>query len=366
MEKKAPPGQAIPKTRLLHTTDSDFEAIPAAELLDMEIPARPPVISRIMPRGTFIFAGAPKVGKSWLVLWFAHQISTGRAVWDFETTRGNVLYLSLEDPVMRLKNRYMEIADDCIGNLHFVTKSYLVGDGFEEQLLRFIETNPDVSLIIIDTLQKIREMGNDRNGYAGDYDVMNRLKAIADDKNIALLIVHHTRKADDDDPFLTISGTNGLLGAADGAFVLVKNERLQNKGRLYATGRDIEDIELSLEFDKESCLWKLVSHNDDDVVKSDNPILCAIDKIVQEYEWSGTTTELLTGIVAIAPMLDIKSNVLSRTLNSNADLLLSRFHIRYSQKRVSNVKLVILTRVAPAASDMSDMCGIFDTPPDGK
>ena len=112
MEKKVLPQKL--KTKLPFATDTDFEAITAHELLCMDLPAQPPIISRILPRGLFIFAGAPKVGKSWLVLWLAHQISTGRTVWDFETTKGNVLYLSLEDPVTRLKNRYIEIANECI------------------------------------------------------------------------------------------------------------------------------------------------------------------------------------------------------------------------------------------------------------
>lgn len=47
-----------------------------------------------------------------------------------------------------------------------------------------------------------------------------------------MLIVHHTRKQQADDKFDTISGTNGLLGAADGAFVLSKEKRTTNAATL--------------------------------------------------------------------------------------------------------------------------------------
>jgi hypothetical protein len=146
----------------------------------------------------------------------------------------------------------------------------------------------------------------------------------------------------------------------------LKNDRLQNRGKLYATGRDIEDIELHLEFDKDTCLWKMISHNDEDTVKADNPILCAIDKIVQSGEWRGTSTELVNEIIMVDPATDIKANVLARTLNSNSDLLLSKFNIQYSQKRLNGSKIMIFTRAEPPVSDMSDNTDIFTPPPSGE
>lgn len=137
----------------------------------MEFTPIRPVISRILPTGTFIFAGASKIGKSWMVLWFTNQIALGQPVWEFATTQSEVLYLSLEDTPRRLQQRLNEIADE-VGNVHFATKSDFVGGGFEEQLVNFIERYPKVKLIIIDTLQKVRKAGRDKFAYAdGDSTV---------------------------------------------------------------------------------------------------------------------------------------------------------------------------------------------------
>ena len=73
-----------------------------------------------------------------------------------------------------------------------------------------------------------------------------------------MLIVHHTRKLQSEDCFDMISGTNGLLGAADGAFILQKTKRIDNKGILDIVGRDQQDQKIYLEFDREKCLWKFI------------------------------------------------------------------------------------------------------------
>ena len=98
-------------------------------------------------------------------------------------------------------------------NLLFAVYAKQLGVGLEEQLKKFVREHPDTKLIIIDTLQKIREAGGEKYSYANDYEVVGKLKRLADDCGVCLLLVHHTRKQQADDKFDMISGTNGLLGA---------------------------------------------------------------------------------------------------------------------------------------------------------
>ena len=91
---------------------------------------------------------------------------------------------------------------------------------------------PDTKLIMIDTLQKVREVGGDNYSYANDYEIITRLKKFADSYGICLLLVHHTRKQNSEDKFDMISGTNGLLGAADGGFILRKKNEQAIRQRL--------------------------------------------------------------------------------------------------------------------------------------
>ena len=117
--------------------------------------------------------------------------------------------------------------------------------------------HPDTRLIIIDTLQKVREVGGESYSYAIDYQIITRLKAFADRYGICLLLVHHTRKQQADDKFDMISGTNGLLGAADRAFLLQKEKRTSNAATLEISGRDQQDQKLYLSRNPERLIWEL-------------------------------------------------------------------------------------------------------------
>ena len=107
--------------------------------------------------------------------------------------------------------------------------------------MQFVTNHKDARLIIIDTLQKVREVGGDKFSYASDYEIVTKLKAFSDHYGICFLVVHHTRKMESSDSFDMISGTNGLLGAADGAFVMQKEKRTDNKAVLEVAGRDQQD-----------------------------------------------------------------------------------------------------------------------------
>ena len=212
----------------------------------------------------YLFVGAPKVGKSFAMAQIGYHISTGKTLWNREVKKGTVLYLALEDDFSRLQGRlYKMFGIEEISNFHFATVSKCIGDGLDYQLNKFIDDNGNVSLIIIDTLQKVREIGNEKFSYAKDYEIVTSLKKFADENNLCILLVHHTRKQDADDSFDTISGTNGLLGAADGAFVLEKKKRTDNKAVLSVSGRDQQDQKLHLEFNREKCIWELTEEETD-------------------------------------------------------------------------------------------------------
>lgn len=324
-----------------NNTIESLKTISTKKLMEKEFPPIKPVITRIMPTGTFIFAGGSKIGKSWLILWFANQIALGNPVWDFETTQSEVLYLALEDTERRLQDRLNEIASE-VGAFHLATQVACIGDGFEEQVIEFIINHPKVKFIIIDTLQKIRKSGKDSATYADDYETMSAIKKIADTYDITIMILHHTKKEYDSDPFNRISGTTGIMGSADGAYVLFKKARMENKAELNITGRDVREITLDLTFDSDTCLWLLDKHSDADIMTGTDPILIAIKEFMDSHtEWKGTASKLVEDL-SISGM---KSNAITRKLNSNVDLLYSKFKIVYTKKRVDKEKMIFLKKV---------------------
>ena len=144
-------------------------------------------------------------------------------------------------------------------NLYFATHCKTANSGLEDQIRSFMREHPNTGLIIIDTLKRVREVGGADFSYSSDYDIVARLKTVADSYKVTMVIVHHTRKLEADDKFDMIAGTNGLLGAADGGFVLSKEKRTSNAAVLDVTGRDQEDQRLHLNKDPETLVWELES-----------------------------------------------------------------------------------------------------------
>ena len=208
------------------------------ELYDTVYPPRRPIVNDLLYSGTYLFVGAPKVGKSFFMGQLAYHVAMGLPLWEYEVHQGTVLYLALEDDYARLQRRLSRMFGvEETSNLYFATQAKSVSEGLDQQLEGFIREHPDVRLIIIDTLQKVREIGGDRYSYASDYEIVTKLKTFSDRYGICLLVVHHTRKMEAEDSFDMISGTNGLLGAADGAFIMQKKRRTDNTALLDIVGR---------------------------------------------------------------------------------------------------------------------------------
>ncbi len=223
----------------------------------MDLPATKFVIKELLPQGLAIIGGAPKVGKSWLMLDWCVRIAKGETIWNFPTTKGTTLYVSLEDTASRLQERLLSVTDEA-PNVFFTTFSFKIGEGLEEQIKSFVADHPGTALIVIDTFQMIRNTGSEVS-YASDYNEIEILKKLTEELKITILLVHHLRKQGDSDPFNMLSGTNGLAGGVDTMFVLDKSKRCSANATLYCSGRDIEDREIELCFDKDNCVWNFVS-----------------------------------------------------------------------------------------------------------
>ena len=235
-----------------------LETMTAEQLQRAPYSPVPFLVDELIPEGLHILAGAPKIGKSWLALWLCLCISQGQPLWNFATTQGEVLYLSLEDSFQRIQTRLFDLTEDAPPTLHFAIMADTLKRGLEQQIEQFLTEHPTTKLVVIDTLQCVRGTGSDSNLYANDYQDIGLLKKLADNQHIAILLIHHLRKLHDDDPMNMISGSTGLSGAADSTFVLQKSSRLANIASLHCTGRDIPDRTLKLEFGEEDHVWKLL------------------------------------------------------------------------------------------------------------
>lgn len=311
-----------------------------SELYDTVYESKPPIIDGLLYPGVYLFVGAPKVGKSFLMAQLAYHVSTGTNLWNYTVRKGTVLYLALEDDYRRLQERlYRMFGTENSPNLHFSVTANHLGKGLNEQLQGFISEHPDTSLIIIDTFQKVREGGNDSFSYASDYEIITQLKQFADSYKICLLLVHHTRKQKSEDTFDMISGTNGLLGAADGAFLLYKDRRTSNKATLEISGRDQQDQKMTLVRNVEKLYWDFETAETELWKEPPDSILESISQFItaDNPEWSGTATELAERLGT-----DLKPNVLTLKLNVTAGRLLNEYNITYATSRTHSGRNVTL------------------------
>ena len=324
----------------LNCFDENYlHTVSMTELYDTVYENRPPIIDGLLYSGLYLFVGSPKIGKSFLMAQLAYHISTGTPIWNYKVSKGTVLYLALEDDYSRLQKRlYQMFGTDSADNLYLSVSASQLNDGLDKQLESFITKHADTKLIIIDTLQKVREVSSDYS-YSNDYEIISSLKKFADNNKICMILVHHTRKQKSDDSFDMISGTNGLLGAADGAFVLQKEKRTANAATLEISGRDQQDQKLYLNRNPDNLIWELERTETELWKEPPEPLLQVISHKISDSSpaWQGSPTELVSWLG-----VDMKPNALSLKLNINAARLFNEYGIRYSNRHTHSGRVITL------------------------
>ena len=334
-------GNLRPPLQVVLIRGKHFDTVTMEELFDTVYDSTPPVIDGLLYNGVSIIAGSGKVGKSFLMAQIGYHVSTGTPLWGMPVRKCKVLYLALEDSFSRLQKRlYQMFGGMPTKDFVLTTSAGRLGDSFDEQLINFLEENPDTGLVIIDTLIMIRDTDGDNYSYSEDYDFIMKLKQFALRRNICIVLVHHTRKESSSDPFDMISGTKGLYAAADASFVLMKEKRESGEASLYVTGRDQPDAKLSLVRDPEKLTWELDSVCADAWTEPKDPVIEAVAKLVAEEKpvWEGTSTELAELI-----RTDLKPNALSMKLNVKAGTLRREYGIQYINTRKHEGRRIQLT-----------------------
>jgi hypothetical protein len=93
--------------------------------------------------------------------------------------------------------------------------------------------------------------------YEHDYSTMKVLHELAHELDVAIVVVHHNRKAADADWLNEISGSQGIAAAAD-TIITISRERGGADAILKASGRDLEEVELAMSFDVNTGCWASV------------------------------------------------------------------------------------------------------------
>lgn len=322
-----------------------LSTISAADLQQKAIPPIRWIVENLIPAGLNILASPPKYGKSWAVLDLGLSVTAGGRFLGYQTNPCEVLYLALEDSERRLKSRMVKLlaGKKAPAAFHFATAAHDMDNGLFDELEGFLKAHPKTGLVIIDTLQRVRGAVHGKEGaYAADYREVGGLKTFADGHNVAILLVHHLRKMrDDGDPFNMISGTNGIMGAADTTMVLTKEKRDDANATLSVVGRDVESSDTVLRFNKETCRWENLGNADwfaEQQVRQEyqeSPIVKTIKKLLKQSPegWSGTAQQLMDAgrFIARTSLAD-STRALSNKLKGLDRLLMEYDNICYERK----------------------------------
>lgn len=261
--KQAPEWRADPDATEREQGRTGTSTITAVDLMTKTFPAPRWAVEGFFPEGVSLLVGPPKLGKSWLALDVAVAVAAGgRALGQIPVDQGDVLYLALEDTQRRLQERLGLVLNgaDAPARLEIATEWPTLLEGGGEQLDDWLDQHPEARLVIVDTFVKLRGASpGPRNSilYQLDYQAVGDLKRIADRHGVALIVIHHTRKAVADDPLDMVSGTNGLAGSADTVLIL-KRDIGRADATLYVRGRDVPEADHALRFDPVACTWSLI------------------------------------------------------------------------------------------------------------
>jgi len=301
----------------------------AADILNMDLAPIEYLVADILPTtGLALLTGAPKRGKSWLALLLALRVAGGAPFLGRETKRTGVLYFALEDGYRRLKARLLKLLDGQAppAGLRLDIEADRSDAGLFDKIKLCTEKEPDTGLIIIDTLQKIRGSRTSSNEYANDYAEIGKIKGFADGQGICILLIHHNRKMRGaDDVFEMISGTNAILGAADTA-LLIEREEDSDSAILHITGRDAPEQALCMDFRKENCEWRVTGSAAERIERRKraeyeaNPLVQLIRRLTAQNNarWEGTSSDL----IAAGEGVDMSPEKLtSKLAKLDADLL---------------------------------------------
>lgn len=283
-----------------------LEIISAPDLQKANLPPIKYLVDGILPEGTSLLSAASKIGKSWMALDLGLCLASGQPFLGHNTNQAGVLYLALEDSLQRLQGRMETVWGKTPAPplFDFTTKAPRLDMGLLDALDDHLQRKPDTRLFIIDTLQKIRGQSLFKEAaYTQDYREMGVVKEFMDKAALSVLFLHHNRKMrDDGDPFNMISGTNGIMGAADTVWTITKDRRDSDETVLHITGRDVIQSDTAIRFDRESCIWKPLGAVDwlaEQQARMDynqSPIVKTIKTLLEQspaHRWDGTAKDLM-------------------------------------------------------------------------
>ena len=202
---------------------------------------RPPpaLIHQILNRGELaMIYGAPGSGKSFVALSMAIAVASGRPWFELPTKPGVVLYGALEG-LVGMRKRLLAAWDgdpaELDGRLAFTEGIRLSDPARLNWIRRKIEEMEEKpALIVVDTLSRAIP-GVDENQARDVTEIVERCRGLQRDYEVAVALVHHTRKAGDSE-----RGSTVMAGAVEAKIRVLKTPG-ERRPQVHVVGEKAKD-----------------------------------------------------------------------------------------------------------------------------
>jgi hypothetical protein len=289
-------GSSQPTATEIPTKPGALRLYTDTELAEMDLPPIAEVIPGLFGAGHYLLSGAPKMGKSFLVMSLAYGLAMGGVcLGEIHVDQHDVLYLCLEDGLRRTVTRLRQRAEQIgtSGRLQLAFEWPSLDDGGLEYIRAWLRDHP-AGVVFIDTGKRLRQgqEDNSRSFYASDYDFISPITDLAHEHDTLIVTVWHDRKMLADDFFDQVNASRGLTAAVDGVAQLHR-ERGSKEAKLSIGDRDTEDRAFSLQWDEILQGWRYVGPVDVVEKKADVPTQVYLSVKRLESDDMGVTSDMV-------------------------------------------------------------------------
>ena len=339
------------------------------ELQDMYIPPLEWLVDDYLPlSGVVGLIGSPKSRKSFMALDLCLALAKGTKFLGKNTHKHDTLYFDLESGLRRPKERQEMILarQEAPDNFYIITSDQdvkQIDNGFIEQLTDILEKNRNIQFIVIDTLGILR--GAKKLDYTIDVDDVKKLKDVCTKFNVCIMVVHHFNKARGSDKngdiFDKISGTNGIFGTLDTAW-LVDIERGSTIAQFHITGRDIQEYNVVIDFNEQTMKWEyrgtwaeMEEARAQNTYEND-PVTLTIKHILEKHPegWTGTPQDIKDQSIELPKSINVTNAVLGRTISQyKVRLAKDGVDIKKEKRRSNNYYIISSTSSVTSTSSIT-------------
>ena len=222
-------------------------------LKNLEIPQPTWVVEDIIQVGYTMVVGRSKTRKTMFLHNLAIAVAKGSlAIGKFPTTKGTVIYCSLEDDMGSSKGKFEKmLGDESYPSNLLISCEVDRFPALENKIVEWKRAFPDLKMVVLDNLaliKKLKGAGNDV--YDNEYVEQSHFKKFARKLGIALVVVHHAGKNETGDITRDTLGTTAYIGAPDKLILIQRpvNEEKYNNILSFMNRNSADQERVALKF----------------------------------------------------------------------------------------------------------------------